>query len=618
MKWPAIGIGIGAMMLCGQGSPDNCSFQRDPRSFLDAELHTIREVHERTVRLAAKNGLRAASGTRHSPAGTLPRRNFIDEEILGRLEREGIAAAPLTTDAEFVRRIYIDLAGRLPAPVEYRDFLSDTNPVKRDALIDTLLFSQDYINRWSTWLADLVQNTRTAANVSQNVSGRNAMNDYLRQAVYRDKSFRDLAWELTTHSGNNYEIGSVNWSVRTITPGGPAQDRYDTAFVKLATTFLGLGHYDCLACHNGRCHLEQLSLWGGGTPRTEAFKMAAHFARLNITGRSVPNTDFYSGSFDISDRATGTYDLNTTYGNRPNRVRMGNVLNLTPEYRNGKAPAANQPWRQSFADNLTADPMFARNAVNRIWKQLFQLGLAEPLDNLDPDRLDVDNPPPAPWTFQTAHPLLLKKLSARFVESNYSLRETIRLLVSSTAYQLSSRYEEPWQIDYVPLYARHYARRMEAEEIHDNLGQASGNWTTYTPQGFVDTVRSAWRLPDPTEPGGAAGAFMATFLRGNRDTQPRRQDGSILQSLTLLNDTYIRDRIRLTSSPTLRDTAAFRDNDTVVEQLFLLYLGREPNSVERAKALAPFAKATTTALRNAAIEDLAWVLVNKVDFLIHY
>jgi hypothetical protein len=604
---------MGGLGIWAQGAPDNCTFQRDPQSFLEREQRTIREIHARTTAFAAKSGARMATA-----AGELPRRNFIDEEILGRLERERIPVAGLTTDGEFVRRIYLDLAGRLPTPAEYRAFIADPSPGKRDGLIDTLLFSEDYVSRWSTWLGDLVQNTRTASNVNQNVPGRNAMYDYLRQAVWQDKSFRDFAWELTASTGNNYDVGQTNWSVRSITPGGPNQDRYDTAMVRLTTTFLGLGHYDCLACHNGRGHLDQLSLWGSSIARADAFRMAAHFSRLNITGKNVPGTDYYSGSFDIADRTTGTYDLNTTFGNRPNRVKIGATLNVTPEYRDGAAPANGQMWRQAFADNLTADPMFGRNAVNRIWKQLFQMALAEPVENLDPARLDPDNPPPAPWSYQTAHPQLLRKLSEQFIASGYSVREMIRLIVSSTTYQLSTRYDGDWKLEYVPLYARHYSRRLDAEEVHDALSQASGNWVKYTPQGFAESFQSAWRMPDPNEPGGAAGTLMATFLRGNRDTQLRRQDGSILQSLTLLNDTYVRDRIRLATSPNLRTAAAIVNNTDMVKEVFLLYLGREPNPAELSKALATLAKANTAALRNTTIEDLAWVLVNKVDFLISY
>ncbi|MBM3753887.1 MAG: DUF1553 domain-containing protein [Acidobacteria bacterium] len=596
--------------LYAQISGENCTFTANPDEFLLREERTIADVHLRAMKYASKAATKSAS------AADLPWRNFIDEEILGRLGRDKIPAAALTTDAEFVRRIYLDLAGRLPKPAEYREFVGDTDPTKREALVDRLLNSPDYLNRWSTWLGDLVQNNRTAFNANQNVNGRNTMYDYLRQAVVEDKSMRDLAWELIAAAGNNYDSGPANWSVRTVTPGGPVQDRYDTAFIRPATIFLGLGHYDCLACHNGRGHLDILSVWGRGVTRMEAYKMSAFFARLNIGGRIAPAGDKYQGSFDITDRATGTYDLNTGFGNRPNRIRIGGTLNVTPEYRDGKTPSAGQPWREAFADSLTADPMFAKNMVNRIWKQLFQLGLAEPVDSLDPARLDPDKPPDAPWTFQTQHPVLMRRLAEHFVASNYSLRETVRAIVLSTTYQLSSRYDDKWSIDYVPLFARHYARRLEAEEVHDVLSQGSGNWANYMPQGFAATVQSAWLLPDTTEPGGGAGALMNTFLRGNRDTVVRRGDGSILQSLTMMNDAFIRDRIRNSSSPNIRAVVAMTDNNAAVDELFLWYLGRVPTEAERAKAVSALSRATTPALRTATVEDLAWVLVNKTDFLI--
>lgn len=606
-------------LVWAQGTAENCTFQRDPDEFLTRQQRAIGEVNARVAAFGGKRDARMAAATgRAISAGELSRYNFIDDEILGRLEKDGIPVARRTTDAEFVRRIYLDLAGRIPTPAEYRGFLETSSAGKRDELIERLLNSPDYVNRWSTWLADLVQNTRTAVNVNQNISGRNKMYDFLRNAIWTGKSFREIVWELTATVGNNYDIGPVNWQVRSITPGGPAQDRYDTAMVRLTTAFLGLGHYDCLACHNGRGHLELVSAWGAGVPRMEAYRMSAFFSRMNVIGRSLPNTDFYSGSFDVTDRAAGTYDLNTNYGNRPSRVRLNNLINLTPEYRDGKIPAAGISWRAAFADFLVADPMFGKNMANRVWKQLFQLALAEPVDGLDPARLDPDTLPPAPWARQTAHPVLLKKLGEHFASTDFNLRELIRTIVSSTTYQLSSQYDGEWNIDYVPLFARHYPRRLEGEEIHDILSQASGNWANYSPQGFGSPVQSAWLFPDPTEPGGNTGTLLATFLRGNRDTQPRRQDGSILQSLTLMNDVVVRDRIRSSTSPNVRALVSWADTGAIVEQLFLLYLGREPNDTERAKATALFARAATTALKTQTIEDLAWVLVNKIDFQVCY
>lgn len=603
-------------------SAENCEFKQDPQEFLTRQERALRDTYERALTFGARKEMRAATGgTRNVAASELRWANVVDDHILGRLEKQSIPVAGLTSDAEFVRRIYLDLIGRLPSPAEYREFMEAPPAGRRDALIDRLLYTPEFTYRWASWLGDLIQNTQRAGNVNQNASGRNAMNDFLRNAIASEKSYRDIAWELVTAGGNNYDDGAANWPLRSITPGGPVQDRYDTMMVRNVTTFLGLSHYDCLACHDGRGRLDQLSVWGRGIARSDAYRLAANFSRLNIVTRPNTANTPYAGVFDISDRATGTYDLNTNYGNRPNRVRLGTAVNITPEYRNGKTPPAGRSWREFFADEMTSDPLFAVNAVNRVWKQLFQLGLAEPVDSLDPARLDPDNPPPAPWAHQTAHPALLKELGSRFTGSNYNLRELIRLMVSSTSYQLSAQYGDGWKLEYVPLFARHYTRRLEPEEIHDNLAQASGNWPSYPITGFAENIRSAWQLPDPTEPAGNQGngrVFMANFLRGNRDTEPRRQDGSILQQLSLMNDQFVRDRIRTATSPNLRAVAAIPNNRAAVDELFLYYFGRLPSDAESAKSLARLAQATNATQRNQAVEDLAWVLVNRIEFLIAY
>ncbi len=599
-------------------SGENCTFQRDPDEFVLKQERAFRSVNDRTMALGK---LRGATGARTVNAWDLPWRNMVDEEILGRLEMDRIPVAPLTTDEEFVRRIYLDLIGRLPRPDELGAFVTDGTEGKRDGLIDRLLFTPEFTYRWAAWLGDLVGNQRTATNVNQQNDGRNAMHNYLQSAVGNGKSLREVAWELVAGSGNNYESGPANWGVKTITPGGPVQDRYDSANVRAASVFLGLGHYDCLTCHDGRRHLEELSLWAKSVTRMDTFRMAAHFSRQNVAGRANIAGNFFTNSFDVTDRATGTYDLSTNFGNRPNRVRVGTVVNVTPEFRNGKAPANGQAWREAYATELVSDPMFSKNLANRLFKQIFNLGLVEPVDQLDPARLDPDQAPPEPWAFQTKHVKLLSRLAGQLADTDYNLREALRVLVSSTSYQLSSRYDGEWKLDYVPLYARHYARRLEAEELHDALAQASGNLPAYVIAGFGEPVKSAWGLPDTSEPQSNAGNgrnFMDVFLRGNRDTQVRRQDGSILQQLALMNDQFVRDRIRVASSVNLQAASRMTDPNAIISHLFPLYLGREANATERQKSVLFLSRATTATAKNTAIEDLAWTLINKIDFLYSY
>src|SRR5947209_1910274 len=177
----------------------------------------------------------------------------------------------------------------------------------------------------------------------------------------------DLDWEIIGGSANNYAMntGMVNFIAGAQTTGGPNQDSYDQMMVKSTTAFLGVIHYDCLACHSGRGHLDQISLYGKNHTRMDAWGMSAFFARTRwtVNGQNAAArqyTDPLFNSTDIYDAASGTYDANVTYGNRP--AHCANALapnpttgkclataSYTPVYRDGTKAGTNQPWRATFA-----------------------------------------------------------------------------------------------------------------------------------------------------------------------------------------------------------------------------------------------------------------------------
>jgi hypothetical protein len=606
-------------------SGQNCSWRADPERVLQAGLRARRSAYERTLEFARTlPKTRAAAAL---PASALPVRNFIDEEIFARLQAENVPAAPLASDEEFLRRVSLDLTGRIPSAEEIRAFLADADLGKRDRAIERLLASEAFFDKWSLWLGDLLQNAAFAQNRSQQINGRNALYLWIRNALKEDKSWRDIAVEMLTVNGNNYDAGTAgtNFILRGFAPMGPVQDTYDLLLVKTATTFLGMSHYDCLLCHNGKYHLDAVSAWGVKVTRTEAQQMAAHFARVTMTARRVEQTDFYYQSFDIGERANGLYVLNTNAGNRPNRApAMVNgvvMTSLAPVYRDGTPASGN--WRESLVRSMIADPMFARNYANRLWKAMFGLALAEPVDGLDPARLDPRAPPPEGWSYQASHPWLLERLAEYARSTDFHLRDMLRLMAQSTAYQLSSRYDGEWDMTKAPLFARRIPRRLDAEEVHDAIIKATQLPQPYTVQGFAEPMLWAAQLPDTSEPrsNAAVRAFLDAFDRGNRDTIPRRQDGSILMWLTLMNSTVTNSRARATgnnASPYLAAMARSASDEHIVDDMFLSFLSRRPTEYERGVAMKALAKATTPAARATAVEDLAWALINKTDFLFSY
>src|SRR5436190_16874272 len=329
----------------------DCRFVANRDEFLGRQARDRREIYERVRKLNRTAALAAPVS-----ADKIPQRNFIDQEILGKLVTTNSPVSPLASDEEFLRRIYLDLTGRIPDPGEIRAFLADTSATRRDTVIDRLLDSPEFTDRWTMWLGDLLQNTSKLANaaINRNVPGRNAFHAYIRDAVSSDKPLRAIAIDAITGKGNNYdaESGPANFAMGASTSMGPMQDTYDTMLVRTAATFLGMGNYDCLLCHNGRGHLDQVNLWGSRQTRVQAQGMAAFFSRLVFTASQPTN------SFMISDAASGAYDLNTDSGNRPPRTPLGAMTSITPAYRDTMATLDGDDWRGAFAASLVQDPMF--------------------------------------------------------------------------------------------------------------------------------------------------------------------------------------------------------------------------------------------------------------------
>jgi hypothetical protein len=592
-----------------------CTFQAEPERFLSREAASRRSVSANLAKLRA-----AVAGGRTVDAGTVPRANFIDEAVFGELAKRRVASARLTTDEEFLRRVSYDLTGRPPTPERVRAFLEDGNPEKRAAAVNELLNTREFVDKWTMWLGDLFQNVVFPQNFDRQYAGRNAFYFWMLASIADGKSLRDIAIESLAGNGNSYdsETGGVNFLLNGISATGPVQDTYDNLAKNATQTFLGMSHYDCLLCHDGRRHLDLVSAWGAQATRVEAQRLAAFFGRTSMAKPRVATSDRYYNSYNVTEAERGSYAVPTTFGNRPDRISPdGTTMVILPEYRDGSKPRDGESPRAAFARMVADDPMFGINFANRLWKEMFTLGLVEPVDALDPARLDPGNPPAEPWTLQATHPALLQKLAEELASRNFNLREFLRLLAESSAYQLSSRYDDTWKIDYVPLFARHYPRRLEGEEVHDAIVQATGVIPNYTLRD-LPAVPWAMQLPDPIEPrnDGNAFRFMTPFFRGNRDSFFRIQDGSIQQQLALMNDTWVVNRMRASASAKLREVAAIDDDNAVVDELFLMFLQRRPDARELGVALRSIAGAGGR--RTEYIEDLAWALVNKTDFLFNY
>lgn len=538
-----------------------------------------------------------------SQPSNLPVANFIDTEIGARLSANSIAPAAIAGDEEFLRRVTLDLTGTIPTTAAVESFLADTRTDKRARKIDELLNSDAFVDRWTLWFGDLVQNVQFATNSREYYIGKNLYYTWIKDSIKAGKPYDLMVRELLAGEGDSFQTGVANYVVRQIQRNGPPQDTYDNLAAHSAEKFLGIPML-CISCHSGTGHLELVNWWLRNKTRDDFWKMAAFFSRTTARGdRYVdpanPNANIIK--FLVANNPAGSYRLNTTDGNKsPRQPAAGQSNVVTPAFiTTGETPRPDESYRAAYGRMLTADRQFARATMNYLWKEMMGRGLVEPLNSFDLSKLDS----------QPSHPALLEALATELIAKNYSLREVLRTIASSNAYQLSSRYNGTHPD--ASYFARRAPRRLSAEVMVDAITTATGVPASFPVNG-MPAVSRAMQLPDPLDGRRAAATtFMNNFGRGNRDDVLRTNDGAISQSLSLMNDTTVTTRVKRANNSTVQKVlAATSDPATVTDQLYLATLSRRPTTQERQIA-TDYLKAGTLAER---AEDLQYVLLNTLEF----
>lgn len=543
---------------------------------------------------------------------TVASANFIDDYIFGKMAKDSIEAAPSSSDSEFMRRVYLDITGRIPQPEAVEKFLSDTAPNKRRSLIDSLIAGDAYVDHWTVWLEDVLQ--LSVVDRYLGVYTRNAFHRRIQQFFRNDESYSAFVNELLTARGLTSENPSTAFIARYAdVVGPPVQDFYDDITDRITVNFLG-GKTLCISCHDGRRHLEKINLFLAAKKRTDLWRMSAFFSRLGF-GVLGDGTPFI---LNLLDRDIGAY-TSATYPESPGArpTRSGGPYQPVYIY-TGEKPQTKE-WRKEYSRIITGDRQFARAAVNYVWARFFNRGIVDPPDNWDFMRVDPKNPPPGDWPLQISHPELLEALADHFIQNNYSFKPLVRLIAQSNAYQLSSRYEKPWQVVYAMYFAKHLPRRLTAEEMYDALVTATGTETAMLIDGFPPLYYAS-QLPDPTEPSndGNIRNLLNTLGRGDRVLLERQNEPSVMRILTFMNDyqVVLRSLVGGQDSATSRLAklaASTLPEDQAIRQLFLATLTRPPTDDELKKLLA-----MRQGSREAWLSDVQWILLNKIDFAFNY
>lgn len=492
----------------------------------------------------------------------------IDRLIAQRWTANNVQPAPPAGDEEFLRRVYLDVAGKIPTVVEARAFLDDTNPNKRRQLIDRLVDSQAYVQHFaSVWRKLLLSEAETDFQTRFLVPGFEAwLKKQLAERVPYDRMIREL---LTTARPNQQ---GFNFNQVEPSPGAfylAKEQKPENLGAATARLFLGL-RVECAQCHD-----HPFARW----KREEFWGHAAFFSASEARAEA--------GLFDALREAFDRAELEIP----------GTEKVVEARFLDGAAPnlRSRVPPRQMLAEWITSpdNPYFARATVNRVWAWFFGTGLVDPTDDFDDD-----NPP--------SHPELLAELARQFASHQFDLRFVIRAIAASRTYQLQSELTHPSQQD-PRIFAHAALRGLSGEQLFDSLARATGYRLppgSQNPFNFYDNSPRA--------------EIVARFA--DQAERPTEWQTSILQALTMMNGRLTADATSVDRSETLIAVAECPLLDTAgrIETLYLATLSRRPRPEERNRLSAYVTSGGPNHNPSAGLADVFWALLNSSEFLFQH
>jgi uncharacterized protein DUF1549/uncharacterized protein DUF1553 len=491
----------------------------------------------------------------------------IDQLIAARWAAQGVKPVARSTDAEFLRRVYLDLTGKIPRVWEARGFLDDRRPDKRRRLVDELLesplYAAHFATVWRTWMIPDVNNSQVRFLVP-------SFDAWLRQHLQKNTPYDQIVRELLT------KPLSSDPEARLL----PAQDEpnpvafYQAAELKpenlgasTSRVFLGV-KLECAQCHN-----HPFAPWA----RKQFWEFAAFFSGIE--------TPAGGGVFNRVDEVEDRRVLTIPGTDKGVEARL--LDGTTPRWQ----PQVST--RRTLAEWITSpgNPYFARAAANRLWAYSFGIGLIEPVDELGDQ-----NPP--------SHPELLDELTRQLVEHGFDLKFLVRALVTSRTYQLSSAATPP-SPEEARLFSRMAVRGMSPEQLFDSLAQATGYPTRELNRGRGVNARSE---------------FLARFASHEKRTEAHT---SILQALMLMNGRFIADATsvdleRSENLAAILEFSRFKTPAQRIEALYLATLSRKPRPEEMARLVKYVDSGSGKGDARAALADVFWSLLNSSEFMLNH
>ncbi|MBM3754803.1 MAG: DUF1553 domain-containing protein [Acidobacteria bacterium] len=518
---------------------------------------------------AAGHAVSARAGVIGSPVSNypaFPARNYIDEHVAAKLRKFRIVPAALSGDAEFLRRVSLDLTGTLPPPDRVREFLADRSPNKRAALIETLLETPEFVDYWGFRLGDMLRATFVTSN---STAGLKAFEDWILTSLMANKPFDQLAMERIAGQGRSAPARNFYYVSEKVAP--------ENLMPELIRVFMGR-RIDCAQCHNHPFETwSQNQFWG----------LTAFFGGL---------TEVRNGQLIVD-----------TMGDHPDRPRDMSVIHprtkekVLPTFLDGTV-LPRERWtdpRRELAQWVVSHPYFAEAAANRIWGYFFGRGIVDPVDDFR-----GTNPP--------THPELLAALAKDFQTHRFDLKHLMRTIAQSRTYQLSSVANETNRHDRIN-YSRAQPRPLDAAVLLDAISAATGvpEEFRYHPMANGDPAagtRAQQMLPDL-----CPSPFMDAYGRSMRKTPgPGAPQPALSQALHMFAGTTYNSKLSKPDGRLAQLLARGADDGEAVDELYLAALTRLPTAAEKQSVMQALAQQRGG--RAASLGNLLWALVSSREF----
>ena len=507
---------------------------------------------------------------------------FIDQQLRQGWVDNEIQPSEAATDEEWIRRIYLDLCGRIPTLEEANGFLKDESPRKRFVLIETLLAHEDYVRNFTT----IWTNNSIGRGAPRRVS-RTGMEKFYREALEKERPWNEIVVDIVTASGHYEENGAVNYTLAQM------QMPDDGVQLTAMTTRLFLGlQVQCTQCHNHPFNKWQQDQFWEYNSFFRQVRKEDHRKLDPNTGRMVD---------DYSEVTWQDFSGPVYY-----EKRSGVMQVAFPRFEGHEVdPGADTDRRIEFGKLLTESidgqpPHIAQAMVNRMWSHFFGYGFTRPVDDMGPH-----NP--------ASHPELLLRLSQEFVASGYNIKQLIRTICATEAYGLGSQFNDKNKTDdpaagEMPLFSHLYLQSMQAEQMYDSLIVASnahqsgrGGWSAQEEQ------RQKWMQQ-----------FVVAFENDEND-ESTTFNGTIPQALMMMNSELIDKACSIERGSFLFETMSKPGSEPQkIQDLYLAALSRHPTRSEISKVQKMLNANSYRTNKLNGYQDLFWALLNSNEFvLIH-